>query len=119
MLQQAIFHIPNRGEGYTTDDNARLLIFTVLLEDWHGPTQRQSDWNCGVADPDWPFRYLSFLQQLSMRTRSDSVTFLAITTAGWKKRGSEDSHGPRALRLWERCCPIRQSGLARRDRTFI
>ncbi len=32
MLQHAIFTIPNRAEGYTTDDNARALIFTVLLE---------------------------------------------------------------------------------------
>jgi glycosyltransferase involved in cell wall biosynthesis len=31
MLQHAIFTIPNRGEGYTTDDNARALIFTVML----------------------------------------------------------------------------------------
>src|SRR3977135_80749 len=31
MLQHAIFIIPNRGEGYTTDDNARALIFTVPL----------------------------------------------------------------------------------------
>src|SRR5438477_8443416 len=33
MLQHAIFTIPNRAEGYTTDDNARALIFTVLLEE--------------------------------------------------------------------------------------
>jgi glycosyltransferase involved in cell wall biosynthesis len=32
MFQHAIFTIPNYGEGYTTDDNARALIFTVLLE---------------------------------------------------------------------------------------
>src|SRR6195256_5154954 len=33
MLQHAIFTIPNRGEGYTTDDNARALILTVLMEE--------------------------------------------------------------------------------------
>ena len=39
MLQHAIFTIPNRGEGHTTDDNARALIFAVMLE----PTgQRQA-----------------------------------------------------------------------------
>src|SRR5271156_1327921 len=32
MLQHAIFTVPNRGEGHTTDDNARALIFTVMLE---------------------------------------------------------------------------------------
>src|SRR6195256_1229585 len=31
MLQHSIFTIPNRAEGYTTDDNARALIFSVLL----------------------------------------------------------------------------------------
>ena len=32
ILQHAIFAIPNRSEGYTTDDNARALIFTVMLD---------------------------------------------------------------------------------------
>src|ERR1700678_768170 len=32
MLQHAIFTIPNRSEGYTTDDNARALILAVLLK---------------------------------------------------------------------------------------
>ena len=32
MLQHAIFTIPNRAEGYTTDDNARALIFEVRLQ---------------------------------------------------------------------------------------
>src|SRR5579871_4374174 len=31
MLQHSIFTIPNRREGYTTDDNARALIFAVML----------------------------------------------------------------------------------------
>src|SRR5437868_8695914 len=32
MLQHAIFTIPNRSEGYTTDDNTRALILSILLE---------------------------------------------------------------------------------------
>src|ERR1700683_2098354 len=32
MLQHSIFSVPNRKEGYTTDDNARALVFTILLE---------------------------------------------------------------------------------------
>src|SRR5271167_3461674 len=32
MLQHSIFTIPNYAEGYTTDDNARALVFTVQLE---------------------------------------------------------------------------------------
>ncbi len=33
ILQHAIFTIPNYHEGYTTDDNARALIVSALLED--------------------------------------------------------------------------------------
>src|SRR5450432_112614 len=40
MLQHAIFTVPNCREGYTTDDNARALIFTVVQNQtrnrsWH------------------------------------------------------------------------------------
>src|ERR1700736_1378970 len=58
MLQHAIFTIPNRAEGYTTDDNARALTFTVLLD------QLGKDQLAKVesANPDWPFRYLAFLE---------------------------------------------------------
>src|SRR6202451_4337358 len=53
IMQHAIFTIPNSGEGYTTDDNARALICTVLLEQL-GEAES--------ANPDWPFRYLAFLE---------------------------------------------------------
>src|SRR5271156_3010301 len=36
VLQHAIFTVPNRGEGHTTDDNARALIFAVMLEQLGG-----------------------------------------------------------------------------------
>src|SRR3981081_1806209 len=45
MLQHAIFTIPNRAEGYTTDDNARALIFTVLLGQLRADEQ-------GLDEPD-------------------------------------------------------------------
>ncbi|HEX8992274.1 MAG TPA: glycosyltransferase family 4 protein, partial [Anaerolineales bacterium] len=32
ILQHAVFSIPNYQEGYTTDDNARALIVSILLE---------------------------------------------------------------------------------------
>ena len=31
ILQHAIYTVPNYQEGYTTDDNARAFILTVLL----------------------------------------------------------------------------------------
>ncbi len=33
MLQHAVYDIPNFNEGYCTDDNARALVLTVLLEE--------------------------------------------------------------------------------------
>ncbi len=32
MLQHAVFAIPNHHEGYSTDDNARALIVSILAE---------------------------------------------------------------------------------------
>src|SRR5580692_2569809 len=63
MLQHAIFTVPNLGEGYTTDDNARALVLAVLLEQM-GRKQ------IGSTEPvvtdsvisDSTYRYLSFLE---------------------------------------------------------
>ena len=33
ILQHAIFSVPNTSEGYTTDDNARALIVSILLDE--------------------------------------------------------------------------------------
>src|ERR1700734_2367867 len=63
MFQHAIFTVPNRAEGYTTDDNARALIFTVLLEQLSDEQLRdQRAANSESLNPDWSFRYLAFLQ---------------------------------------------------------
>ena len=32
MLQHAVFAVPNHHEGYTTDDNARALIVSIMVE---------------------------------------------------------------------------------------
>src|SRR4029077_19765429 len=57
MFQHAIFTIPNYGEGYTTDDNARALIFTVLL------TQMRNDQTGKNGSTlDSSARYLAFLE---------------------------------------------------------
>src|SRR6202043_3119491 len=63
MLQHAIFTIPNRGEGYTTDDNARALIFTVLLAQLGEKRLEKTGWaGSEMVFPDLSFRYLSFLE---------------------------------------------------------
>src|SRR6266853_6991063 len=63
MLQHAIFTIPNRAEGYTTDDNARALIFAVLLEQLDGKELAKPDSAVrGFATRESAFRYLAFLE---------------------------------------------------------
>lgn len=84
MLQHAIFTIPNRGEGYTTDDNARALIFTVLLA------------QTGKKTLNTAIQYLSFLEHAFNPAKGRFRNFLAYDRRWNEDEGSEDSHG-RAL----------------------
>ena len=93
ILQHAIFTIPNRAEGYTTDDNARALMFTVQLETLgveHVVANSQS------MNPDWPFRYLAFLQHAFNAEKKRFRNFQGYDHCWLEEQGSEDSHG-RAL----------------------
>ena len=102
MLQHAIFTIPNRAEGYTTDDNARALIFAVLLAQLDGNRDKEKDKsNCKFgtvesANPDWPFRYLAFLEHAFHPEKKRFRNFLGYDHVWREDQGSEDSHG-RAL----------------------
>src|SRR6266851_6795624 len=93
MLQHAIFTIPNRAEGYTTDDNARALIFTVLLNQL-GSTGMSG--KTETANPDWAFRYLAFLEHAFNPAKKRFRNFLGYDHRWTEEQGSEDSHG-RAL----------------------
>jgi Glycosyl transferases group 1 len=92
MLQHAIFTIPNRAEGYATDDNARALIFTVLLEQLGIDHFAQAN----SVNPDWPFRYLAFLEHAFNPVKQRFRNFLGYDHSWTEEQGSEDSHG-RAL----------------------
>jgi glycosyltransferase involved in cell wall biosynthesis len=94
MLQHAIFTIPNRAEGYTTDDNARALIFTVLLAQL-GKEKDQLD-DVDSITPDFAGRYLSFLEHGFNPKNGRFRNFLAYDRRWNESAGSEDSHG-RAL----------------------
>ncbi len=101
MLQHAIFTIPNRAEGYTTDDNARALILIVLMEQLEQlgkDKDRDSDrlGKTGKANPDWPFRYLAFLEHAFHAENKRFRNFLGYDHLWRETQGSEDSHG-RAL----------------------
>jgi glycosyltransferase involved in cell wall biosynthesis len=95
MLQHAIFTIPNRAEGYTTDDNARALIFTVLLNQL-GSEEAAMSAAAEAANPDWAFRYLAFLEHAFNPTKKRFRNFLGYDRRWLEEQGSEDSHG-RAL----------------------
>jgi hypothetical protein len=88
ILQHSIFTIPNRGEGHTTDDNARALIFTVLLA-------QRNDGETGI-DRGLSSRYLSFLEHSFNPAKGRFRNFLGYDRQWSEAIGSEDCHG-RAL----------------------
>jgi glycosyltransferase involved in cell wall biosynthesis len=104
MLQHAIFTVANRGEGYTSDDNARALILAVWLEqvdeDQSDKDQPDKDQRgaTGAAAPDVitlnsSFRYLSFLEHAFNPAKGRFRNFLAYDRRWNEAEGSEDCHG--------------------------
>ena len=97
MLQHAIFTVPNRSEGYTTDDNARALVFGVLLEQMDKKLLGGTDSAATEsAPPDSSCRYLSFLEHAFNAGKGRFRNFLGYDRRWNEAEGSEDSHG-RAL----------------------
>jgi glycosyltransferase involved in cell wall biosynthesis len=87
MLQHATHTIPNYAEGYCTDDNARALLLTVLLEEV----------GQGAAKVErLATTYAAFLQAAFDRGRKRFRNFLGFDRQWLEEVGSEDSHG-RAL----------------------
>ena len=89
MLQHAIFSVPNSREGYTTDDNARALIVSTLLE-------RCADRAVGREGCALSHRYLAFLWLAFHSDIGRFRNFLGYDRQWLENVGSEDSHG-RAL----------------------
>jgi hypothetical protein len=97
MFQHSIFTIPNRREGYTTDDNARALIFSVLL----GQMEKQDGGKAdrSTVDPSTETSalcYSSFLEHAFNQGKGRFRNFLRYDRCWNEPVGSEDSHG-RAL----------------------
>lgn len=88
IFQHATFNVPNFSEGYCTDDNARALILTVLLE------------NLGIINPlkinDLASRYLGFLRYAWDPSINRFRNFLTFQRNWKEEMPSEDCHG-RAL----------------------
>jgi glycosyltransferase involved in cell wall biosynthesis len=89
ILQHAIYSVPNTSEGYTTDDNARALIVSNILNE-------TVSYDARVQYSQLSHRYLAFLW---LAFRSDTGrfrNFLGYDRNWLEESGSEDSHG-RAL----------------------
>ncbi len=87
VCQHAIYRIPNYREGYSTDDNARALMLTVLLE------------QSRVEDPElsrFALRYAAFLDYAYDAQTGRFRNFLSFDRRWLDARGSDDGHG-RAL----------------------
>jgi len=88
IVEHAVFVVPNYPEGYTTDDNARALIVTILMEE------------LGVGAPagsaDLASRYLAFLWLAFDPATKRFRNCLSYERQWQEPEGSEDSHG-RAL----------------------
>ncbi len=85
MLQHALFTIPNYQEGYTTDDNARALMVSALLEE------------LGNSEAlELSSRYLAFVWY-AFNPESGRFRNVMDYQRHWlEEKGSDDSHG-RAL----------------------
>jgi glycosyltransferase involved in cell wall biosynthesis len=85
ILQHAIFTIPNYREGYTTDDNARALMVSALLEE------------SGIKEAtQLETRYLAFLWYAFNTETQRFRNFMDYRRNWLEETGSDDSHG-RAL----------------------
>jgi len=80
LLQHATFTVPNYKEGYTTDDNARALALTVLLEQLGERTPLST-------------RYLAFLWHAFDADTGRFRDFMTYDRRWRDAGGSEDAHG--------------------------
>jgi glycosyltransferase involved in cell wall biosynthesis len=89
MLQHAIFSVPNTSEGYTTDDNARALIVSTLLDEGQAE-------GAGRLFSNLSHRYLAFMWLAFNHNTGRFRNFLSYDRRWLEDCGSDDSHG-RAL----------------------
>ncbi|TWT94478.1 glycosyltransferase family 4 protein [Stieleria varia] len=84
IIQHAIYSIPDHGHGYCTDDNARALILTVMLEE----LGRDSADIHSLAS-----RYAAFLNLAFDRDSGRFRNFMSFDRRWLESDGSDDSQG--------------------------
>lgn len=103
IIQHAVYCIPDHTHGYCTDDNARALILTVLLEEQGRDTPEVHS----LAS-----RYAAFLNVAFNRDTGRFRNFMSFDRRWLEEDGSDDSQG-RALWALGTCIGrSRRSGLA-------
>ncbi|PHZ85777.1 glycosyltransferase family 4 protein [Paremcibacter congregatus] len=84
LFQHATYATPNYNDGYSTDDNARGLLFTTLLEEEN---------LLEAADEDLRNSYFAFLAYAFNPEFGRFRNFMAYDRQWQEEVGSEDSHG--------------------------
>ncbi len=118
MLQHAIFTIPNRREGYTTDDNARALIFAVLLEQLEEESLQLDRSEIDLLRIRL-LCYLAFLEHAFNPAKGRFRNFLRYDRRWNEAVGSEDCHGRALWALGTVLGRSRGSGIEGRCRPFV
>lgn len=88
ILQHARFSVPRYEDGYCTDDNARALLLTTLIDDEGTDDSRLTR--------TLSTRYLAFISHAFNAETRRFRNFMSFSRAWLEENGSEDSHG-RAL----------------------
>jgi hypothetical protein len=84
IIQHACYSVPNHHEGYCTDDNARALILTVLLEELGKDSQELHS----LAST-----YAAFLNYAFNEETNRFRNFLGFDRRWLEEDGSDDSQG--------------------------
>jgi glycosyltransferase involved in cell wall biosynthesis len=82
IFQHALFTVPNYSHGYTTDDNARALLVSILLD------KLGNSKSLGLAS-----RYLAFLGFAFNDQTKRFRNFMNYQRNWLEDNGSDDSHG--------------------------
>lgn len=103
IVQHANFSIPDHTHGYCTDDNARALILTVLLEE----LGKDSPTVHSLAS-----RYAAFLNCAFNPDISRFRNFMSFERRWLEEKGSDDSQGRALLALGTCIGRSRRSGMS-------
>jgi glycosyltransferase involved in cell wall biosynthesis len=84
IFQHASFTVPNFAEGYCTDDNARALLLTLMLQQAGHSTPRSNELAA---------TYAAFLNHAFVRKIRRFRNFMSFDRRWLEDVGSEDCHG--------------------------